>query len=300
MIIAQLSDPHIVAPGKSPRYASRTGPDRHRGALGARGRGDSIALDPRPDIAVIDRRPRRSAASPTNTTICVDLLAPLRMPVFVIPGNHDAREPLRAAFARRRISAARRLPALCDRGLSAAARSRSTRLSRAKHGGALCAERLRLARSHARAAQPNRPTLVMMHHPPFATGIAHMDRDRLRRRRRVRRDHRAAIRRSSASSAAICIARSTAASPARSPGPRRARRTRSRSTSAPRRGSASPSSRPAISCICGATAVSSPTPRFSATGPGRTRCAPKPRRAYPGADPRADPARRFASRSGSA
>ncbi|HTZ76948.1 MAG TPA: phosphodiesterase, partial [Stellaceae bacterium] len=25
------------------------------------------------------------------------------------------------------------------------------------------------------AAAPNQPTLVMMHHPPFATGIAHMD-----------------------------------------------------------------------------------------------------------------------------
>ena len=33
------------------------------------------------------------------------LLAPLAMPVFVIPGNHDAREPLRAGVRRRRLSA---------------------------------------------------------------------------------------------------------------------------------------------------------------------------------------------------
>ena len=38
-------------------------------------------------------------------------------------------------------------------------------------GGALCEDRLRWI-DRALAAAPGRPTLVLMHHPPFATGIA--------------------------------------------------------------------------------------------------------------------------------
>src|SRR5712664_2556784 len=59
MIVIQLSDPHIVAPGEL--LYGRVNPAEYEHL-------------------------RR-------------LLAPLAMPIFVIPGNHDAREPLRAAFA---------------------------------------------------------------------------------------------------------------------------------------------------------------------------------------------------------
>src|SRR5439155_1756171 len=76
-----------------------------------------------------------------------------------------------------------------------------------------------------------------------------------------------AIRGSSASCAAICTARSTAALPARSPAPPRARRTRSALTSPPERRCGSCSNRPATSSMCGARiAASSLTPRCSASG----------------------------------
>jgi 3',5'-cyclic AMP phosphodiesterase CpdA len=48
-----------------------------------------------------------------------------------------------------------------------------------EHGGLLCVERLAWFDS-ALSAAPERPTVVLMHHPPFATGIAHMDRYGLR------------------------------------------------------------------------------------------------------------------------
>src|SRR5258708_4735463 len=41
-------------------------------------------------------------------------------------------------------------------------------------GGRLCEQRLAWLAARL-AEQPERPTLIMMHHPPFATGIAHMD-----------------------------------------------------------------------------------------------------------------------------
>src|SRR4029079_19333694 len=43
-----------------------------------------------------------------------------------------------------------------------------------QHGGALCADRLAWL-DDALSAQPRRPTAILMHHPPFATGITYMD-----------------------------------------------------------------------------------------------------------------------------
>ena len=42
-------------------------------------------------------------------------------------------------------------------------------------GGALCSDRLRWI-DCALATAPDRPSLVLMHHPPFVTGISRMDR----------------------------------------------------------------------------------------------------------------------------
>ena len=41
-------------------------------------------------------------------------------------------------------------------------------------GGALCEERLQWA-DHILTGAPDKPTLVLMHHPPFVTGIGRMD-----------------------------------------------------------------------------------------------------------------------------
>src|SRR6202030_4772200 len=42
--------------------------------------------------------PAARAADPAKSTPLPRTLAPWPIPFFVIPGNHDAREPLRAAF----------------------------------------------------------------------------------------------------------------------------------------------------------------------------------------------------------
>ena len=102
------------------------------------------------------------------------LLAPLRMPVFVIPGNHDAREPLRQAFG-----ADGYLPA--EGFLQFAIEDFPVRLVAfdtllpGNHRGVLCAERPRWLETTLTAAR-ERPTLLLMHHPPFAAGIDFMDR----------------------------------------------------------------------------------------------------------------------------
>src|SRR5205085_544472 len=44
-----------------------------------------------------------------------------------------------------------------------------------KHHGELCVERLEWL-DRTLAAAPDRPTVVIMHHPPFMTGIDYMDK----------------------------------------------------------------------------------------------------------------------------
>src|SRR4051794_12020552 len=92
MIVAQLSDPHIVLPGAL-LYGRVDTADFLKRAVAALNR-----LDPPPDIVVItgDLVDKGETAEYEHLRA---LLAPLAMPVYVIPGNHDAREPLRAAFA---------------------------------------------------------------------------------------------------------------------------------------------------------------------------------------------------------
>lgn len=171
MIVAQISDSHIVAPGVLLYGRVDTAGFLTR-AVAALNR-----LDPPPDIVVLTGD-LVDKGQPAEYEHLRALLAPLAMPVFVIPGNHDAREALRAAFGGDLY-----LPR--DGFLQYAVEDHPVRLIAldtlipGEGGGELCAERL-LWLDRTLAAAPGRPTLVMMHHPPFATGIARMDRAGLR------------------------------------------------------------------------------------------------------------------------
>jgi 3',5'-cyclic AMP phosphodiesterase CpdA len=103
-----------------------------------------------------------------------ELLAPLSMPYLLIPGNHDDRENLRRAF-----SDCSYLP---KEGpyLHYVVEDYPVRLIGldttlpGETGGALC--NARLAWLAARLAEvPDRPTVFFLHHPPFPTGMFHMD-----------------------------------------------------------------------------------------------------------------------------
>lgn len=166
MIIAQLSDPHIVAPGAL-LYGRVDTADMLRRAVA-----EVNGIEPRPDIVVLtgDLVDKGEAEEYDHLR---HLLAPLAMPVFVIPGNHDSRGPLRAAFGGDGY-----LPA--DGFLQYAIEDYPVRLVAldtlipGKGGGELCGERLAWL-DRTLAASPGRPTVVVMHHPPFATGIERMD-----------------------------------------------------------------------------------------------------------------------------
>jgi 3',5'-cyclic-AMP phosphodiesterase len=180
MILAQITDTHIVAPGVLFRCpvrgtaldAERTWREFDTAQYLARAVAALNALVPRPDVVVVTGD-LVDHGEPAEYEHLRRLLAPLQMPVFVIPGNHDAREPLREAFRDGGY-----LPAegylqysIEDYPLRLVALDT---LIPGRHDGELCAERLGWLDA-ALAAQPARPTAILMHHPPFATGITYMD-----------------------------------------------------------------------------------------------------------------------------
>ncbi len=171
MLIAQISDLHIKANG-----ALLGGVVDTRAALAACV--DHIgALDPRPDL-VLATGDLTQDGRPEDYALLRSAFQRLSMPVYVIPGNHDNRTNLRAAFADEGY-----LPETGE-FLHYVIETYPLRLIGLdtvipdKVGGRLCPARLRWLDERL-SEQPDRPTVIFMHHPPFATGIAFMDKPSL-------------------------------------------------------------------------------------------------------------------------
>lgn len=152
LVLAQISDPHIRADSEAPTLALKRALD------GARSYGaDAILLTG--DLVNDGKR--------EEYTILARALAGASAPFYVLPGNHDDRAHLREAFADHRY-----LP----RGehLSYVIDDYPVRI--------VAIDQIVPGRTHgdftpelaawldaALAAAPDKPTLVALHHPPFAT-----------------------------------------------------------------------------------------------------------------------------------
>ncbi|MCC6533072.1 MAG: phosphodiesterase [Burkholderiales bacterium] len=172
MLIAQVSDTHITSPGTllAGRVDSR--------AQLARVVKRIEALDTRPDCLLLtgDLADR---GTPEAYAALRRVLAPLAMPIYAIPGNHDLREPLRQAFLdcdwMPRAPGSR----ICYRvDLGALVLIALDSLIEAEDPGCLGAAQLDWLRARLDESSP-RPVIVMVHHPPVDSGIAAMDAIRL-------------------------------------------------------------------------------------------------------------------------
>jgi 3',5'-cyclic-AMP phosphodiesterase len=130
-------------------------------------------LDPPPDV-VLATGDLADQGLAEDYAVLRRHLDRLDMPYFVIPGNHDERPAMHRAFVDLGY-----LPAV-DTFLHYAVEGYPLRLIGidtvipGEVGGGLCPARLGwLAERLAEA--PEKPTLIFMHHPPFATGIQFMD-----------------------------------------------------------------------------------------------------------------------------
>ena len=167
MLIAQVTDTHIKADG---RLAYRK---VDSAAALARCVAHLNRLDPRPDAAIFTGD-LVDMGRPEEYAVLGRLLEPLAMPFYLVPGNHDERNALRAAFPGHAYL--RRDPEFLHYTIDEYP-VRMVGLDTVvpgQPGGELCERRL--AWLDACLAQaPARPTLIFMHHPPFHTGIEHMD-----------------------------------------------------------------------------------------------------------------------------
>jgi 3',5'-cyclic-AMP phosphodiesterase len=166
-IVGQISDLHIKRPGKLSYEVVDCA------AMLARCVDEILRLPQRPDILVI-------------TGDLVDfgrieeyehlrrLLAPLPMPYYLLPGNHDERGALLATFADHAYLRQ------WEPYVQYAIEEWPLRIVAldtvipGEDGGRLDAERL--AWLDQTLSKSKKPTLVIMHHPPFETLIGHMDR----------------------------------------------------------------------------------------------------------------------------
>lgn len=168
LLVAQITDFHCYAADAPPQYSC------DNNANVARVVARLNALSPRPDV-VIATGDLAADARPDEYAALDALLAPLEIPLYMLPGNHDLREPLRTAFAGRYGLAADGADyvrtVVDDYPLRLV--SLDTTVAH-HHNGAVPAEQVRWL-DDTLAAAPDHPTLVFMHHPPFDTGIWWMD-----------------------------------------------------------------------------------------------------------------------------
>lgn len=107
------------------------------------------------------------------------LMEDLAPPLYAIPGNHDAREAMRAAgLAPAGAAAEGPMYAALDLGATRALLLDS--VIPGESGGRLGEEQIAWAAAEIDAAAADgRPALVFAHHPPFTTGVGYMDAIRL-------------------------------------------------------------------------------------------------------------------------
>lgn len=168
MLVAQISDTHVCAEGT--RLYGRI--DTNAGL--ARAIDTVNRLQPRPDLVLMTGDLVESGQH-AQYAMLRTLLARLEMPVFVLPGNHDSRERLRAAFSDHAY-----LPAAGEFLHYAAELGPLTLIALdtqvpGEDGGTLCAERLRWLEGELKRSR-GRPMLIAMHHPPVPIGVDWLDR----------------------------------------------------------------------------------------------------------------------------
>jgi 3',5'-cyclic-AMP phosphodiesterase len=166
VVIAQFSDLHVMAAGRN-----------HYGVDAAAGLEKCLAhlaaLDTPPDLLVASGD-LVDAGTPAEYARLRELLSRVRVPLCLMPGNHDRRAPLRQAFADHDyLGRDGRMHYHRDvRGLRIIALDS---VIEGRDDGDLDEVQLHWLDALL-DEQPQQAALVFLHHPPVATGFSRMDR----------------------------------------------------------------------------------------------------------------------------
>jgi 3',5'-cyclic AMP phosphodiesterase CpdA len=171
MLIAQLSDLHICRTGEAV-FGGRDSAASLERCI------DAVnALQPSPDFAVLSGDLVNMGHFDEYMRL-KSILERLTARYYLMPGNHDERSTLRRAFPEHRyLGESGPIQYVLDHaGWRVIALD--TVVPECEHGELDAARLAWLARTLAE--QPQRPSVVFMHHPAFATGIVEMDSGRVR------------------------------------------------------------------------------------------------------------------------
>jgi len=171
VLIAQISDLHVKRPGVLAYGHVDTA------AALARCVTELNRFTPRPDLVVISGdlcdTPVKDEYGHLKT-----LLEPLQIPFAAVPGNHDDRALMCAAFPALGYAHSSG-PLNSQRSVGPIDVLLADSSVPGKAHGELDAATLAWL-DNTLAAAPQRPALLFLHHPPFVTGIDHMDVQNLR------------------------------------------------------------------------------------------------------------------------
>ena len=160
MLIAQISDTHILEPASDQPEAELRADCLRRCVADVN--------QQQPDVAIFTGDTVQHG-QPEEYARLRELLAPLRAPVYLVPGNRDDKNEMRAAFG-----ACVYLPKSGD-FLHYVIEEHAVRLiaidstSRGERKGVFCPERQAWLQEVLNG-RPDRLTLLFLHHPPFDIG----------------------------------------------------------------------------------------------------------------------------------
>ncbi len=164
MLLAHISDLHVLEPGELAYDVVDTTPLVERAIAHL----NSLS----PDLVVITGDLVHNGQIAEYQKLQA-MLQPLQMPVYLIPGNHDSRTPIRKVFSTHAYLPTAGFLQYTVEDYPIRLIMLDTNVP-GESRGELDTERLDWLDQQL-SGQPNRPTILFMHHPPFPSGIDLMD-----------------------------------------------------------------------------------------------------------------------------
>lgn len=163
MIIAQITDTHILPKDQSWLQMPETDVTNRLKRVVER----LNKLHPKPDVLLLTGD-ATDAGDKESYQHLKEILRPLTMPVFIIPGNHDNREEMREAFSDKSYMPQKGFIQYAIDDYPVRLIGLDTLVPNEVYG-LLCKERLRWLEETLKE-NPSKPTLLFMHHFPMKVG----------------------------------------------------------------------------------------------------------------------------------
>ena len=162
MLIAQITDIHLGFEQDNPDEFNRRRLDRALRSL--------VELRPAPDLLLVTGDLAEEGDDLVSYGHLKEATADLPFPVWMAMGNHDSRAPFFETFPDSPAADGFVQYALDDWPLRILVLDT---LEEGRHGGSFCETRAAWLRARL-AEAPQRPTLIVLHHPPIETGLSWM------------------------------------------------------------------------------------------------------------------------------